>query len=80
MPEGRREEQRAVENIVALDGVAVVVNPENGVTDLTVEQIAQIFTGEITNWSELGGADAEIAVFGREAGSGTGGPLRRSWA
>ena len=58
-------------NIVALDGVAVVVNPENGVTDLTVEQIAQIFTGEITNWSELGGADAEIAVFGREAGSGT---------
>ena len=61
----------AVENIVALDGVAVVVNPENGVTDLTVEQIAQIFTGEITNWSELGGADAEIAVFGREAGSGT---------
>ena len=58
----------AVENIVALDGVAVVVNPENGVTDLTVEQIAQIFTGEITNWSELGGADAEIAVFGREAG------------
>ena len=61
----------AVENIVALDGVAVVVNPENSVTDLTVEQIAQIFTGEITNWSELGGADAEIAVFGREAGSGT---------
>ena len=61
----------AVENIVALDGVAVVVNPENGVTDLTVEQIAQIFTGEITNWSELGGTDAEIAVFGREAGSGT---------
>ena len=57
----------AVENIVALDGVAVVVNPENGVTDLTVEQIAQIFTGEITNWSELGGADAEIAVFGRGA-------------
>lgn len=65
----------AVENIVALDGVAVVVNPENGVTDLTVEQIAQIFTGEITNWSELGGADAEIAVFGREAGSGTRGGL-----
>ena len=57
----------AVENIVALDGVAVVVNPENGVTDLTVEQIAQIFTGEITNWSELGGADAEIAVFARAA-------------
>ncbi|MDM8238076.1 phosphate ABC transporter substrate-binding protein [Pseudoflavonifractor phocaeensis] len=61
----------AVENIVALDGVAIVVNPANGVEDLTVEQIAQIFTGEITNWSEVGGADGEIAVFGREAGSGT---------
>ena len=61
----------AVEHIVALDGVAVVVNPENNVTDLTVEQIAQIFTGEIANWSQLGGADAPIAVCGREAGSGT---------
>lgn len=61
----------AVENIIALDGVAVIVNPENSVTDLTTEQIAQIFTGEITNWSELGGADSAIAVFGREAGSGT---------
>lgn len=61
----------AVENIVALDGVAVVVNPENGVTDLTVEQIAQIFTGEITNWSELGGNDEEILIISREAGSGT---------
>lgn len=61
----------AVENIIALDGVAVVVNPENPVTDLTTEQIAKIFTGEITNWSELGGDDAEIAVFGRENGSGT---------
>ena len=61
----------AVENIIALDGVAVVVNPANPVTDLTTEQIAKIFTGEITNWSELGGEDAEIAVFGRENGSGT---------
>ena len=61
----------AVENIVALDGVAIVVNPANGVEDLTVDQIAQIFKGEITNWSEVGGADGEIAVFGREAGSGT---------
>mgnify|MGYP000267191960 CR=1 FL=1 len=61
-PRALKDEEKsngAVENIVALDGVAVVVNPENGVTDLTVEQIAQIFTGEITNWSELGGADAE---------------------
>ena len=61
----------AVEHIVALDGVAVVVNPRNTVTDLTVEQIAQIFTGEITNWAQLGGADAPIALYGREAGSGT---------
>ena len=61
----------AVENIVALDGVAIVVNPANGVEDLTVDQIAKIFTGEITNWSEVGGTDGEIAVFGREAGSGT---------
>ena len=65
------KEQGAVENVVALDGVAVVVNPENAATDLTVEQIAQIFSGEITNWSEVGGADGEIAVFGRESGSGT---------
>lgn len=61
----------AVEHIVALDGVAIVVNPGNTVNDLTVEQIAQIFTGEIANWSELGGANAPIAVYGREAGSGT---------
>ena len=61
----------AVENIVALDGVAVVVNPENAITNLTVEQIAQIYNGTITNWSELGGADAPIAVIGRDAASGT---------
>ena len=61
----------AVENIVALDGVAVVVNPENTITNLTVEQIAQIYNGTITNWSELGGADAPIAVIGRDAASGT---------
>ena len=64
-------EQGAVGHTVALDGVAVVVNPANGVEDLTVEQIAQIFTGEISNWSELGGEDLEIAVLGREDGSGT---------
>lgn len=61
----------AVEHIVALDGVAVVVNPDNSVIDLTVDQIAQIYKGEVTNWSELGGADQEIAVLGREDGSGT---------
>ena len=62
----------AVENIVALDGVAIVVHPENtAATSLTIEQIAQIYTGEISNWSELGGADAPIAVIGRDAASGT---------
>ncbi len=57
--------------MVALDGVAIVVNPANPVSDLTVEQIADIYTGKITTWSELGGADAPIAVYGREDGSGT---------
>ncbi len=61
----------AVEHIIALDGVAVVVNPANGVDDLSVEDIAKIFTGEITNWKDLGGEDLEIAVLGREDGSGT---------
>ena len=61
----------AVANVVAKDGVAVIVNPANGVEDLTVEQIADIFSGKISNWSELGGEDMEIAVYGREAGSGT---------
>ena len=56
---------------VAKDGIAIVVNPENPVADLTLDQIAKIFTGEITNWSEVGGNDAEIAAIGREAGSGT---------
>ena len=65
------QEQGAVAHVVALDGVAVVVNPENGVEDLTVDQIAQIFKGEITNWKDVGGEDMEIAVYGREAGSGT---------
>ncbi len=64
-------EKGAVAHVVALDGVAVVVNPENSVSDLSIEDVAAIFTGEYTNWSQLGGADAPIAVFGREAGSGT---------
>ena len=65
------EEKGAQANIVALDGVAIVVNPDNAVDDLNVDQIAQIFKGEITNWKDLGGTDEEIAVYGREAGSGT---------
>ena len=56
---------------VALDGIAVVVNENCGVDDLSLEQIAKIFTGKIKNWSELGGADKEIACIGRENGSGT---------
>lgn len=61
----------AVENIVAIDGIAVITDTENAVTDLTSGQLAQIYTGEITNWSELGGADGQIVVIGRENGSGT---------
>ena len=59
------------ETTLALDGIAIIVNPENKVNDLTVEQIAKIYTGEITNWKDVGGADAEIVLIGREAGSGT---------
>ena len=71
---GLKDEEKSsglVGTTVALDGIAVIVNPANGVEDLTVEQIAKIFTGEIKNWSELGGADLEIACIGRESGSGT---------
>ena len=60
-----------VSTTVALDGIAVIVNPANKVADLTVEQIAQIFTGEITDWSQLGGEAGTISCIGREAGSGT---------
>ena len=56
---------------VAKDGIAIIVNPENPVADLSVEQIAQLATGEITNWSEVGGNDGQVVFMGREAGSGT---------
>lgn len=59
------------QEILAYDGIAVIVNPENPVTDLTSEQVRQIFTGEITNWSELGGNDSDIVVVSREDASGT---------
>ena len=59
------------ETVLAYDGIAVIVNPENPVADLDVESIAKIFTGEISNWSAVGGNDAEIVLIGREAGSGT---------
>ena len=57
--------------VLAYDGIAIIVNPENPVRDLSLETIAKIYTGEITNWSEVGGKDAEIVLIGREAGSGT---------
>ena len=57
--------------IVALDGIAIIVNKDSKVADLTVEQLKQMFTGEITDWSEVGGDDGEIVLVGREAGSGT---------
>ena len=60
-----------VGTVLAYDGIAVIVNPANTVEDLDIEAIAKIYTGEITNWSEVGGADAEIVLVGREAGSGT---------
>lgn len=59
------------ETTLALDGIAIIVNPQNPVQDLTLEQIAKIYTGEITNWKDVGGEDAEIVRIGREAGSGT---------
>lgn len=67
----KEAETGLVANTVALDGIAVIVNVNCGVEDLTVEQIADIFTGKITNWSEVGGADLPIACIGRESGSGT---------
>ena len=60
-----------VENVVAIDGIAVVVNPANDVTNLTQDQLKQIYTGEVTIWSEVGGPDMAIVVVGRESGSGT---------
>jgi len=60
-----------VETVLAYDGIAIVVSPENPVSDLDVDTIAKIYTGEITNWKDVGGNDAEIVLIGREAGSGT---------
>lgn len=60
-----------VENVVALDGIAVIVDKNNGVTDISSENLKKLYTGEIKNWKELGGADEAVVVIGREAGSGT---------
>ena len=67
-----KDSETGVEAItVAKDGIAIIVNPQNPVSDLSIEQIAQLFTGEITNWSEVGGNDGTVVPIGREAGSGT---------
>ena len=65
------KESGAVENIVAIDGIAVITHTSNTVSDLTSQQLTDIYTGKITNWVDLGGADEAIVVLGREAGSGT---------
>ena len=59
------------ETVLAYDGIAIIVNPENPVNDLTIDQIAKLYTGEITNWKDVGGNDAEVVLIGREAASGT---------
>ena len=68
-----KDEEKAdlVGTVVAIDGIAIIVNPENAVNDLSIEQIAALYKGEITNWSEVGGADAPVVLIGREAASGT---------
>ncbi|MBO5378418.1 MAG: phosphate ABC transporter substrate-binding protein [Ruminiclostridium sp.] len=69
-----KEEEKAqglTATVLAYDGIAIIVNPENPINDLDVETIAKIYTGEIANWKEIGGNDSEIVLIGREAGSGT---------
>lgn len=69
-----KEEEKAeglTETVLAYDGIAIIVHPDNPVADLTVDQIADIYTGKITNWNEVGGNDGEIVLIGREANSGT---------
>lgn len=69
-----KDEEKAsglTETVLAYDGIAIIVHPDNPVTDLSLEQIADIYTGKITNWKDVGGNDGEIVLIGREAGSGT---------
>lgn len=65
------KEKGLVENVIALDGIAVIVNKANTVTDLTKDELIKVYQGEVKNWSELGGKDEAIVVIGRENGSGT---------
>ena len=69
-----KDEEKAAglkETVLAYDGIAIIVHPDNPVSDLSIEQIAKLYTGEITNWKDVGGSDAEAVLIGREAGSGT---------
>ena len=69
-----KDEEKAAglkETVLAYDGIAIIVHPDNPVSDLTIEQIAQLYTGEVTNWKDVGGNDAEVVLIGREAASGT---------
>ena len=65
------KEKGAAENIVAIDGIAVVTDPSNTAADLTKDQLTEIYTGKVTNWKDVGGSDMPVVVVGREAGSGT---------
>ena len=69
-----KDEEKAAglkETVLAYDGIAIIVHPDNPVSDLSLEQIAQLYTGEITNWKDVGGNDAQVVLIGREAASGT---------
>ena len=69
-----KDEEKAAglkETALAYDGIAIIVHPDNPVSDLSIEQIAKLYTGEITNWKDVGGSDAEVVLIGREAASGT---------
>ena len=69
-----KDEEKAAglkETVLAYDGIAIIVHPDNPVSDLSIEQIAKLYTGETTNWKDVGGSDAEVVLIGREAASGT---------
>ena len=71
---GLKDEEKSAglkETVLAYDGIAIIVHPDNPVSDLSVEQLAKLYTGEITNWKDVGGNDAEVVLIGREAASGT---------
>ena len=68
---GDEKSSGLTQTTIAVDGIAMIVNPDNGVDDLTSDQIAQIYTGQITKWKDVGGSDGDIVVIGREAASGT---------